>query len=488
MKLRATVYALILAVTALSLSAAPYQATWDSLSQHPDPEWFRDAKFGIYFHWGVYSVPAHKTEWYPHYMYDENHPIYKHHVEKYGHPGVFGYKDFIKDFKAEHFDPGAWAELFKEAGARFAGPVAEHADGFAMWDSKFTEWDAHDMGPKRDIVGEMEKAIRKQGLKFITTFHHQWLWGWYPTWDDRYDVANPAYAGLYGPKAQAGAFRSPKPSEAYCELWKNKVNEVVDKYQPDLLWFDSRTNTIEDRFRREMVAHYYNQAAQWGRDVGITHKNKDLPVGVGILDIERGRMSDLSDRIWLNDDSIDWGSWCDVANANYKPTDRLIDGLVDIVSKNGNLLLNITPRADGTIPMPVQKRLREMGQWLKINGDAIYGTRPWVTFGEGPTLVKGGHFGEKNIRDFQAKDIRFTTQGKTIYAIALAWPGTEPLTITSMGTGQKAVGKIKAISLIGYEGKLTWSRTQAGLAIQNLPARAPGKHAFVFEIKTEELR
>ena len=212
-------------------------------------------------------------------------------------------------------------------------------------------------------------------------------------------------------------------------------------YQPDLMWFDTRTDRIKEPYRREMVAHYYNQAAEWGRDVGITYKNKDLPVGVGILDLERGRMSGLTKHIWLNDDSIDWGSWCDVETPAYKSTDRLVDGLVDIVSKNGNLLLNITPRADGTIPEPVRERLLGIGQWLELNGEAIYETRPWVEFGEGPTTVKEGHFGEKHIKDFTAGDIRFTTKGKTLYAIVLAWPADRQLTITRTGTGQSALAR-----------------------------------------------
>ncbi len=484
MRLSSTLALLLLLYASLAAGAARYEPTWDSLRQHQDPEWFRDAKFGIYFHWGVYSVPAFKTEWYPHYMYIEGHEINKHHVEKYGHPGKFGYKDFIKDFKAEHFDPDAWAELFKKAGARFAGPVTEHADGFAMWDSQLTKWDAMDMGPKRDIVGDLAKSIRKQDLKFITTFHHQWLWAWYPTWDERYDASNPAYAGLYGPRAKEGDFEDPQPTDAFCQLWMDKVKEVVDKYQPDLMWFDTRTDRIKEPYRREMVAHYYNQAAEWGRDVGITYKNKDLPVGVGILDLERGRMSGLTKHIWLNDDSIDWGSWCDVETPDYKSTDRLVDGLVDIVSKNGNLLLNITPRADGTIPEPVRERLLGIGQWLELNGEAIYETRPWVEFGEGPTTVKEGHFGEKHIKDFTAGDIRFTTKGKTLYAIVLAWPADRQLTITRMGTGQSALGRIKAVELIGHEGKVTWSRDESGLTIKDLPAEAPGKHAFVFKFST----
>jgi len=177
-----------------------YQPEWESLKQYKVPEWWLNTKFGIYFHWGPYSVPAHETEWYSIWMYRKGNKIRKYHEETYGNLKEFGYKDFIPMFTAEKFDADKWAELFKKAGAQFAGPVAEHADGFAMWDSKLTEWDAMDMGPKRDIVGEMEKAVRKQGLKFIATYHRHWMYAWYPTWDAETDAGDPKYAGLYGPK------------------------------------------------------------------------------------------------------------------------------------------------------------------------------------------------------------------------------------------------------------------------------------------------
>jgi len=460
----------------------PYEPTWESLTKHPDPKWFADARFGIYFHWGVYSVPAYSSEWYSRNMYIGGHPANKHHLEKHGPLSRFGYKDFIPMFKAEKFDPDEWAALFKKAGAQFAGPVAEHADGFAMWDSKISKWNATNMGPKRDIVGAMEKAIRKQDMKFITTFHHQWLWAWYPTYDKTCDASNPEYADLYGPFVPKGGFSKPEPDPAFCERWEAKVKEVIDKYQPDLIWFDSRLNTIHEPYRKDLLAYYYNQGAKWGREVGVTYKGKDLPVGAGIVDLERGRMSGLTEYAWLNDDSIDWKSWCDIQDADYKSADRLVDGLVDIVSKNGNLLLNIPPKANGEIPQPVKERLLEMGAWLAVNGEAIYGTRPWEIFGEGPTKVKEGSFGEQKIGDFTAADIRFTTKGNALYAICLDWPGKE-LKITSINSTNPLLAKekIASIRMLGADKHLEWSLDGDGLRIVT-PERGNGKYAFTFKI------
>lgn len=276
--------------------AGPYTATWDSLSTHPIAPWFADAKFGIYFHWGIYSVPAFLNEWYSRNMYQPGAAEYEHHRATYGPTSEFGYKDFIPAFTAEHFDPDEWADLIVKAGARYAGPVAEHADGFAMWDSKLTEWNAARMGPKRDIVGEVARAVRARGLKFYCSFHHQWLWAWYPTDDPSVDCGRPEFSGLYGPPAPASGFypdNNPRPTLAFNDLWLAKVNEVVDLYQPDEIYFDSRMFILEEDHRRRMLEHYYNSAAAWGRDVTVTSKDNDLAPGCGVIDVERGRMTEI---------------------------------------------------------------------------------------------------------------------------------------------------------------------------------------------------
>ena len=242
-----------------------YEPTWESLRRSPVPQWLDEGKFGIYTHWGIFSVPAYGGCWYPHFMYRENTEYYKYHVEHYGPPSKFGYKDFIPMFKGEKFDPDEWAELFKKAGARFAGPVAEFHDGFSMWDSEVNKWNAARMGPMRDVVGELEKAIRKRGMKFLVTFHHAENWWFYPHITG-YDTSDPQYSGLYGPVHDLDAdpeiwdyenwYKQKQPSKEYLELWKAKIIEVIDKYKPDLIWFDNDLRYIQEKYKREVLAYY----------------------------------------------------------------------------------------------------------------------------------------------------------------------------------------------------------------------------------------
>jgi alpha-L-fucosidase len=462
--------------------AGPYQPSWESLTTHPVPQWFADAKFGIYFHWGIYSVPAFVNEWYSRSMYQPGAAEYEHHIATYGPQSDFGYKDFLPMFTAEHFDPDEWAELFVRAGARYAGPVAEHADGFAMWDSRLTEWNAARLGPKRDIVGEMARAVRARNLKFYCSFHHQWLWAWYPTDDPSVDCGRPEFSGLYGPPAPQSAFwpnNDPLPPKEFCDLWLAKVVEVIDRYQPDEIYFDSRMFIIDEDYRLRMLAHYYNRAAEWGREVALTYKGGDLAEGAGIEDVERGRMTEVVPSPWQTDDSVDLNSWCDVQNPSYKSATRLVHDLIDIVSKSGNYLLNITPTAQGIIPDPVRERLLAMGDWLAVNGEAIYSTRPWETFGEGPTRMTGGHFGD--IPDFTPEDIRFTTKPDALYAICCGWPGGEVL-IESLPAGRKLwFGDISDVRMLGVDRPLTWTRDDRGLTVQ-FPSTRPCDHAFVLKI------
>ncbi|MHC4520083.1 MAG: alpha-L-fucosidase, partial [Planctomycetota bacterium] len=359
----------------------PWKTNWDSLTQHEIPEWFQDAKLGIYAHWGVYSVPAYGSEWYPRNMYRKDSGVYKHHVAKYGDQSKFGYKDFVPDFTAEKFDAEAWAELYARAGARFAGPVAEHHDGFSMWASKVNRWSVGGMGPKRDITGELVRALRRRDIKIITSFHHAFNIQGYYTTAEGWDTADPKYADLYG------QFEDQTLAH---DRWLVKLKEVIDAYQPDQIWFDFGLQKIPDDYKQRMAAYYYNHEARWGRPVIITRKGTHLPDGVGALDIERGKMSGMGEELWQTDDSVATNSWCHVEGLKLKPAEELVHELIDIVSKNGVLLLNISPKADGTIPGGQREQLLAIGDWLRVNGEAIYATRPWKFHGEGPHLFDRG--------------------------------------------------------------------------------------------------
>ena len=487
-----------------------YQPSWNSLRKHHIPEWFWKAKFGIYTHWGAYSVPAKgpNGSWYPHNMYIPGTEQYNYHVKHYGSPAKFGYKDFIPMFTAEKFDADEWAELFKKAGAKFAGPVAEHHDGFSMWDSKVNPYNAKNMGPKRDIVGELEKAIKKRGMKFITTFHHATHWAYYPHWLDSLDCSREEYSGLYGElhdldldqrypewyklSADELAFIQQQPSKKFKELWFAKLKEVIDNYQPDLIWFDGSLDRVGEPPVLKFFAYYFNQAQQWGRDVEVLFKGWDVPPDVAINDLELGKEQELTRYLWITDTSIDdMGAWSYAQEAGYKSVNTLVDELVDIVSKNGLLLLNVGPKADGTIPEQAKKNLLGLGKWLQVNGEAIYGTMPWVIFGEGPHMVTGGDFFEmqenKKPVQYTGQDIRFTIKDNLLYAICLAWPG-EKVIIHSLKRLEEELSiywtekDIKNITMLGSKEKLKWYFTNEGLVIYT-PKQKPCEHAYVFKIE-----
>ncbi|HDY88424.1 MAG TPA: alpha-L-fucosidase [bacterium] len=468
-------------------SKVKYEPTWESLRQHTTPEWFKDAKFGIYFHWGAYSVPAFDNEWYPRHMYQKDSKVFEFHRENFGPQSEFGYKDFIPMFKAENFNPDEWAELFKKAGAQFAGPVAEHHDGFAMWDSGLTKWDAADMGPKRDTTGELARAIRKQGMKFVVSFHHGFHWKFFePSYEGDYDTKDPEYTAvdrIYPPFHE----KETPESEEFLNLWEAKIKEVIDKYEPDYMWFDFgwREPTFEE-YKKSIIAYYYNKAEELGKEVVVSHKDDHLPPGVAVLDIERGKLDTLTTLDWITDTSVDRKSWCYIKNPDYKSVNTIVDNLVDRVSKNGNLLLNIGPRPDGTIPDEQKKLLLDIGEWLDVNGEAIYGTRYWKIYGEGPTKIKAGSFGEKDIKDYTVQDIRFTTKDSILYAICLDWPEREFNIKSLSSTSNLCTEKIIEITMLGNNEKLKWSRDKDALTIMT-PTEKPCEHAFVFKISFQDV-
>jgi len=464
-----------------------YEATWNSLSTHPVPQWFRDAKFGIYTHWGPYSVPAHgwNASWYPTQMYNDpaKDGNARYHEATYGPASKFGYKDFIPMFTGEKFNAEEWADLFARAGAKFAGPVAEHHDGFALWGSKLTKWNAVNMGPKRDVVAELDKAYRAKGMKFIATFHHAHNWWFFPTWNKNFDCSNPEYAGLYSRPHE----KDERPDKEYLDIWKGKLFEVIDRHRPDLIWFDFGLARIKESYRKEFLAYYYNKAEEWGKDVAVTFKTMKecmhLPPMTGIADIEVGKMNETTHYPWLTDSTIDAGEgWGHVNGLGYKSPERLIHNLIDRVSKNGYLLLNVGPRADGTIPEGAQECLREMGRWLEINGEAIYGTTPWMMSGEGPTkVVGGGHFSEENEVRFTSRDIRYTVKGDDLYAIVLGPPGDEVILQKAVAPEGKYPDEITGVELLGVEGRLPYRSNTDGLVI-TMPKKMPCNHAVVLKL------
>jgi alpha-L-fucosidase len=471
------------------IAGGPFQATWESLKQYTVPSWYEDAKFGIFIHWGVYSVPAFGNEWYPRNMYRQDTAEFKHHVATYGPQSQFGYKDFIPQFKAEQFDPDQWAELFKTAGARYVVPVAEHHDGFAMYDTALSQWCAAKMGPQRDIIGELAAAVRKQGLVFGLSSHRAEHW-WFLNGGMQFDsdVRDPRYYDFYGPAMPSSEdWKSkdwiPRPDAKFLDDWLARICELVDQYQPQLVYFDWWIEQIVFQpYLQKFAAYYYNRGAERKQEVAINYKNDALPAGAAVFDVERGQLKNLRPHFWQTDTSISKNSWGYVQNQDYKTATDIVCNLVDVVSKNGTLLLNIGPRPDGTIPEPEEKVLLEIGKWLAINGEAIYGTRPWQVFGEGPTEISEGSFTDAKPVAFTGEDIRFTTKGDTLYAIALAWPG-EQLIIKSLGTSSSRWnGAVDSISLLGYEGQMEWSRDESGLTVQ-MPDHKPCEYAFVLKIR-----
>ena len=463
----------------------PYIPDWTSLRHHDAaPDWFRDAKFGIYMHWGVYTVPAFGSEWYPRNMHIKTNAEYTHHVETYGEPSEFGYHDFVPDFTAEHFDPDEWAALFAQSGARYAGLVAEHHDGFALWDSALTPWNAADRGPKRDLAGDLAKAVRAHGMRFVATFHHarnnqhlenhngllEWD-GHYPRVEGWPTVSeDPELRLLYGNL----------PRNTFLGLWLGKLQEVIDAYQPDLIWFDSWLDEIPETYQTAFAAYYLNRAADWGKDVVITCKQRDLPLEVAVEDFEKGRAAGITEYPFLTDDTISFGSWCHTENLRIKPLRQVLHDFIDIVSKNGQLLLNISPTAEGVIPEEQREVLLGLGQWLEGNGEAIYGTRPFLRYGEGPTKMrKAGHF--VGTVQYTPEDIRFTRKGDIVYAIILGAPEKQVL-IEALAQAELPDAEITGVRVLGWDGDINWDWKKRALCV-DVPADAANPLATALAVR-----
>lgn len=474
-----------------------FVADWDSLAQHQQaPQWLQDAKLGIYFHWGVYTVPAFGSEWYPRLMYFEGDGNNRFHKERFGEPSEFGYHKFIPMFKGEKFNADEWVDLFVKAGAKFAGPVAEHHDGFSMWDSKVNPWNAKAMGPHKDIVGELKEALDKRNMKMITTFHHARNLQRYANKPDEKEFGNSHYPYLKGTDTTSEdsllrILYGNVPEDTWAEkYWFGKLKEVIDDYSPDAIWFDSWLFCVPEEWRKKFCAYYINESAKKGKEVTIISKNA-LPKTVAVENLEKSRKQEIQPTTWFTDETISTGSWSYVDHMQIKEPGELLNILLDIVSKNGILLLNISPDKHGVIPEDQRQVLLSMGDWLHKYGEAVYASRPWYIYGEGPTKEPEGTFDNAHLflkLRYTTEDIRYTTQGDNIYAMILGVPETGKtykLKAFSANNLPKPI-HVKRVSLMGYEGKLDWSQNADGLSF-SIPADTENvdDKVYAFKIETE---
>jgi alpha-L-fucosidase len=461
------------------IGQGPFKPDWASLHSHRDPEWFRNAKFGIYTHWGPVTVGSSycpgDQEWFGRQMYQPNEPAFQYALKHFGDQHKFGFKDLIPRFTGEKFSADEWADIFVRAGAKFAGPVAVHHDNFALWNSSLTRWNSVAMGPHRDVVGELERAYRKRGMRFVTTFHHSFTWEYYePAF--KYDAADPQYSDLYTYPHAPDA----PPTRDYQDMWLAKVYEVLVKYRPDLIYFDfGFGQVITPEYQKKLFATAYDWSGRHDREIAVTQKDRAIAAHTGILDFERGREDRVTAFPWLTDTAL--GSWFYVASAGSRSAQSTVGILVDIVAKNGCMMLDIGPKIDGTLPEEGVEVLLGVGRWLSKNGEAIYGTRPWTVYGEGPTKNAGGPFSEEKEKPYSAQDIRFTTKNNTLYAILLGWPGRETVISSLTPSRQLWFGPIRNVRMLGIADPLAWSQEPSGLRVR-LPEARPGKYAYVLKV------
>ncbi|MHB1033200.1 MAG: alpha-L-fucosidase [Pirellulales bacterium] len=477
----------------LSIAPGPFKPEFDSFKQYQYPDWFRDAKLGMWAHWGPQAVPM-AGDWYARNMYLQGSAQYKDHLAKYGHPTKHGYKDIIPLWKAAKWDPDRLMAMYKAAGARYFVSMGVHHDSFDLWNSKHNRWNAVNMGPRRDVVGDWQKAAKKLGLRFGVSEHLGASFTWFqashgadktgPLAGVLYDGADPKYQDLYHLPAKPGDTAWYSNDPRWHQEWFNRIQDLVDQYQPDLLYTDGGV-PFGNEVGRSMIAHLYNASAQRsGGKPDVVYTCKQRSDGMWVEDLERGVMPGIRPYPWQTDTSI--GDWYYNKNWKYRGADWVIHMLVDIVSKNGNLLINVVQRPDGSLDPEAEQVLTEMAAWIAINGEGIYETRPWLIHGEGPVRAKGGHFGEDFA--YTAKDIRFTMKGdKTLYAFAMGWPADEKLVIRSLARFPGVTAKVNSVELVGYPGQLKWTHDAEGLVVQ-LPATSPCRYAVALRITGEDLR
>ncbi len=473
----------------LPITEGKYKPTDESLRQYAAPDWFRDAKFGIWSHWGPQAVPR-QGDWYARRMYQENNPAYKYHVEHYGHPSEFGYKDIIPLWKAEKWDPEKLMALYKKAGARYFVSMGTHHDNFFLWDSKIHRWNAVKMGPQKDVVGLWQKAAKAQGLKFGVSEHLGASYTWFqdshksdtkgPKAGVPYDGANPEYFDLYHSPAAPDDKGWLTNNLVFQVEWFSSIKELIDNYHPDLLYSDSGM-PFED-VGRNLIAHYYNQDLSGSEGMGsVVYTCKQYSGGKWVEDVERGVKDSLSKYPWQTDTSI--GDWYYRTGQKYKSANEVIQMLVDIVSKNGNLLLNVVQTPEGDLEPDMIGILEGIGTWTAANGEGIYGTRPWKIYGEKTDLkteTKRARFDENY--KFTPEDIRFTTKEGILYAFCLGMPEGD-ITIRSLGRNSTLIdGQIASVKMLGSSATIKWSQGKDGMIIRK-PSRLPAWNVLGFKIE-----
>jgi alpha-L-fucosidase len=472
----------------LPIAEGPYRSDDESLKQYSYPEWFRDAKFGIWAHWGPQAVPR-QGDWYARRMYIEKDPAYKYHLEHYGHPSVFGYKDIIPLWKAERWDPDKLMALYKKAGAKYFVSMGTHHDDFFLWNSPLHRWNAVKMGPKKDVVGLWQRAARNQGLKFGVSEHLGASYTWFqvahqsdmqgPKAGVPYDGANPEYWDLYHSPTEPGDNKWLTNNLVFQVEWFSMIKELIDNYHPDLLYSDSQMPFGD--VGRSLIAHYYNQGIpSEGMPTQVVYTCKQFSGGKWVEDVERGIKDTSSIYPWQTDTSI--GDWYYRTGQKYKTSTEVIQMLVDIVSKNGNLLLNVVQTPEGDLEPDMLQILDGIGAWTAANGEGIYGTRPWKIFGENSPeaeAFKPGQFDENY--KFNYKDIRFTTKEGYLYAFCLGVPEKD-IRIKSLGKNSGLSSPIASVKMLGSDARVRWSQSADVLIIKK-PSRIPAGEVPGFKIE-----
>jgi alpha-L-fucosidase len=487
----------------LPLQPGPFAPTWESLRQYACPAWFRDAKLGIWAHWGPQSVPMY-GDWYAQHMYVEGSDQYRYHLRRYGHPSQFGYKDVLKLWRAERFDPEALMDLYVAAGARYFVAQAAHHDNFHNWNSRHHPWNAVRMGPERDIVGLWGAAARRRGLRFGLSEHMGASFSWWvankgadaagPWAGIPYDGNDPAYEDLYLPNRGAKSWREEwyTGNEWWHQRWFSYAMDLIDQYQPDLLYSDGTLpfgNYLDNAmpfgpFGLTAVAHLYNTSAQ--RHGGVNEAVYTLKdtrpdrFAVGVQDIERSQLPEIVPHVWQTDTCV--GHWFYDLRAVYKTPKQVAEILVDVVSKNGNVLLNFPQRPDGALDEECLYILDRMARWIAVNGEGIYETRPWKIAAEGPSRVVIDRFKEDPV-SWTIEDFRFTAKDNVVYAFQLKWPEGGRTVIRSLASG--SAPRVATVALLGHDGPVSFEQTTRGLAI-DLPEEKPCEYTQCLRVTLAE--